>query len=180
MRKTLITALAVAAPFTLAAEPSYNYLEGSYLNVDGDLDGFGVAGSAAVSPNLHLYGEFDQAEDGPLETRTALVALGLNHGLSDTTDFVGRVGWAKGWVELDPILDADDDGIMAEVGVRSALSPSFEVNGFLRHVDVADADPSLSIGGVFGMTPALGISGDVEFTEDDTMYRVGLRYSFPS
>lgn len=180
MRKTLFAVLAVATPLTLAAEPSYNYLEGSYLNVDGDLDGFGLAGSFAVSSNMHLYGEYEHAEDGPLEARTALLAFGLNHGISDTTDVVGRIGWAKGWVELDPILDADDDGFMAEVGLRSALSPNFEVNGFLRHVDVADADPSVRIGGLFGVTPALGISGGVEFTEDDTVYRVGLRYSFPS
>ena len=179
MRKTIITALAVATPLTLAAEPSYNYLEGSYLNLDGDLDGFGVAGSVAVAPAVHLYGEFDHAEDGPLEVQTAVLAAGLNRGISDTTDIVGRLGWAKGWVDVGPV-DADDDGVMAEVGIRSALSDAFEINGFLRHVDVADADPSLSIGGVFGLSPAFGLAGDVEFTEDDTMYRVGLRYSFPS
>ena len=179
MHKTLFAALAVATPLTLAAEPSYDYLEASYLNVDGDLDGFGVAGSVSVAPTVHLYGEFDHAEDGPLEVQTAVVAAGLNHGLSDTTDVVGRLGWAKGWVDVGAV-DADDHGVMAEVGLRTALSDTFEVNGFLRHVDVADADPSLAIGGVFGLSPAFGVVGDVEFTEDDTMYRVGLRYSFPS
>lgn len=179
MRKTLITALAVATPFALAAEPSYDYLEGSYLNLDGDLDGFGVAGSKAMAPNFHLYGEYDHAEDGPLEARTAVIAAGLNHGISPTTDVVGRIGWAKGWVEAGGV-DFDDDGLMAEAGLRTALSDTIEINGFLRHVDVADADPSLAIGGVFGFTPAFGVTGDVEFTEDETMYRVGLRYSFPS
>lgn len=175
---TSIAVVAACAPFALVADPNHTYVEAGYLNVDGDLDGFGIAGSAAVHPKLHVYAQFDRVEDDPLEVDTGAIALGLNHGLTPATDFVARVGWARAKVDLSGLGSASDDGLAAQVGVRSMLSETFELNGFVNHADVADADTTLSVGGVFGFTPTLGVTGGVEFDDDDTAYRVGLRYSF--
>ena len=181
MRKTTpIAIIAACVPFALVADPDYTYVEGSYLNIDGDLDGFGVAGSAAIHPRLHVYAQYDRAKDSPLKVNTGAVALGLNHGMTPTTDFVARLGWARAEVDVAGLGSASDDGVAAQVGVRSMLSDSFEVNGFVNHADVAGADTTLSVGGVYGFTPALGVTGAVEFDDDDTAYRVGLRYSFGS
>ena len=178
MRNTLIAATAACMPFALAAAPNHTFVDAGYVNLDGDLDGVGVKGSAAVHPRLHVYGEYDRVEDGPLTADSAALALGLNQPVTANTDLVARIGWTKVNFDAGVGPDASDDGVMGQLGVRSALSDALEVNSFIRHADLAGADPSLSIGGVFGFTPALGVSGDVEFDEDDTAYRVGLRWSF--
>lgn len=178
MRNTLIAAMAACMPFALAAAPNHTFIDAGYVNLDGDLDGVGVKGAVAVHPRLHAYAEFDRVEDGALTADAGALALGLNQPVTANTDLVARVGWARTNFDAGVGPDASDDGVMGQLGVRSALSDALEVNSFIRHADLAGADPSLSIGGVFGFTPALGVSGDVEFDEDDTAYRVGLRWSF--
>ena len=63
----------VAAPFAASAQDgrsglSYNYVQGGYVgtNTDaGDADGFGLGGSVAVHPNVHLFGSYaNQKVDG--------------------------------------------------------------------------------------------------------------------
>ena len=54
MRNTLIAATAACMPFALAAAPNHTFVDAGYVNLDGDLDGVGVKGSAAVNPRLHV------------------------------------------------------------------------------------------------------------------------------
>ena len=74
MKRSLIAlALVAALPVAASAQDaksglSYNYVQGGYVgtNTDaGDADGFGLGGSVAVHPNVHLFGSFtSQDVDG--------------------------------------------------------------------------------------------------------------------
>ena len=71
MKTSLIAlGLLTALPFAASATDglSYNYVQGGYVgtNTDaGDADGFGLGGSVAVHPNVHLFGNYtSQNVDG--------------------------------------------------------------------------------------------------------------------
>lgn len=185
--RTLMIAAAVAAalPLTADASPSHSYVEGSYRNFDGDFDGFGVQGSVAVLPQLHVFGDFSRVTDSPFRADQGIAALGYHWGMTPNTDLVLRGGWTQvrdrsSWAD---VVDGDlatlrDDGFVAQAGVRSMLTDAIELNGFVKHQEVFGGDTTVELGGVFGFTPALGVSGGVEFGDDDTRYLVGLRFSF--
>ena len=98
-RSVLLLALLVAAPFAASAADgiSYNYVQGGYVatNTDGpDADGWGVAGSAAISNNFHVFGDFSQQDlDGPgnIDFDQWRAGIGYNHALSQNMDLLSRV-----------------------------------------------------------------------------------------
>jgi hypothetical protein len=188
MRNRLIMAAVAAAalvPLAATAGPSYTYVEGGYRNVDGDLDGFFAGGSIAVMPQLHVMGDFSRITDSPIRADQLRALVGFNHAFTPNTDLVLRGGWTqiRDRSSFDDVTDADlatlrDSGFVAEAGVRAMLTDGIELNGFVKHQDIEARDTSLAVGGVFGFTPALGVTGNVEFFDDDTVYEVGLRFSF--
>ena len=62
--KLAALALVASVPFAASAQDagsglSYNYAQGGYVSTNtdaGDADGWGVGGSVAVHPNVHLFG----------------------------------------------------------------------------------------------------------------------------
>lgn len=185
--RTLMLSIAavLAIPFAAAASPPHSFVEGSYRNLDGDLDGLGARASFAVAPRLHVLGEFSHVSDSPFRAEQGTLALGFHHGFTPNTDLVLRGGWTQVRDRTDIDLGDSfelgslrDDGFAAQAGVRSMLTDAIELNGFVKHEEVFGGDTRAAVGGVFGFTPALGVTGNVEFGDDDTLYEVGLRWSF--
>ena len=178
-----LTALAVPV---LGAEPRYNFVEGSYAsaeiddsggNLDGD--GFGIAGSFEIGDQLHLfagYRNFDFDFGADLDEWTA--GLGWHPELTDTTDLVFELGYVSAEAAAFG-FSASDDGFRASLGVRSMLSPQFELAGGLNYTDVGDGDDtSISAEGWYNLNESLAIGGGAEFGNDTTIYGIGLRWYF--
>jgi hypothetical protein len=178
-----IALIACSPMAALAAGPTYNYIDAAYLSVDVDngptLDGFGIAGSFALTESFHVVAGYAELSKSPFTVSDGSLALGWNHSLNDITDFVARAGWEYGRVKLSGFGSDDDNGWSVEVGLRSMLTPQFELNGFISHVDIFDGDDQIvSVGGVYYFTPSIGLGAGVSLSDDATGWNVGVRFAF--
>ena len=89
MKNSLIAlALVAALPFAASAAEglSYNYVEGNYAKTDAgtEADGWGVKGSYAVLPKMHVFGEYSRQEvdNTNIDVDQWRVGVGYNQELS--------------------------------------------------------------------------------------------------
>ena len=184
-RLTLATlALVAAVPFAASAADgiSYTYVEGGYVatNTDGgDADGWGLKGSAALTPNFHLFGDFanQDIEDTNVDFDQWRVGAGYNRELSKRTDFVGTLAYEK----LDAGAGIKADGYSVEAGVRSALTSNIEGYAMLGYQDGHDFDGDAygRLGATVKFNQNWGVSADVRLIQGgDTQWFVGPRLSW--
>ncbi|MBW8310749.1 MAG: hypothetical protein K0M64_01830 [Rhizobium sp.] len=182
MKRSLI-ALALAALLPLSAQAddklSYTYVEGGYVNVDSDADGFGVRGSFEFGQsNFYGFGSYAQVEvdNSSVDIDNTEIGLGYAHDLSDNLDLISELAY----VNADADGFGDVDGYRASVGVRGSFSDSFE--GLLKanYTDGSDFDGDFSgtIGAQYKFTQTWGVTGEVTFGDGGETYLVGLRASF--
>lgn len=182
MKRALI-ALALASLLPLSAQAddklSYTYVEGQYVNVDGDADGFGVRGSFEFGDsNFYGFGSYRQVEvdNTNIDVDNTDIGIGYAHGISDNADLISEIAYVNAGV--DGFGDAD--GYRASVGIRGSFSDNFE--GLLKanYVDGSDVDGDFT--GTAGLhwkwTQTWGMTGEVEFADGGEVYTVGLRASF--
>lgn len=175
----------------LADGPSYSYLQGGYVNfdvdnADADGDGFGIAGSAALTDMFFAFGSYDDGElDGPggsdFDLNRFRLGAGVNFELTPTTDLVGSLYYVDYELDGPGPGDGDEDGFGITGGVRSMITPQLELNGGLRYEDLGgsiDDETALELGGVFSFTPAWAAYAGVSFSDDVTEFGIGGRYYF--
>lgn len=188
MKRTSIVAfaIAVAVPAIAAAQPdaggpSYTYADLGYLNLDvdggGSIDGFGLRGSFAVNEQFHILAEYARVSDGPLSANTTTLAGGYSFPMAGTTDFVARLGFVNARAKAFG-FSASDDGWMAQAGVRSMVTPQFELNAFLTHTDVGGSDTAIGVGAAYHFSNNFGVVGNVDYSDGDSLAFVGVRFSF--
>jgi Ax21 family sulfation-dependent quorum factor len=182
MKRSLI-ALALAALLPLSAQAddklSYTYVEGGYVNVDGDADGFGVRGSFEFGQsNFYGFGSYAQVEvdNTNIDVDNTEIGFGYAHGLSDNVDLISELAY----VNADADGFGDVDGYRASVGIRGSFSDSFEglVKANYTDGDEFDGDFSGTIGAQYKFTQTWGVTGEVTFGDNSETYMVGLRASF--
>jgi Ax21 family sulfation-dependent quorum factor len=190
-RSLLALTLLAALPFAASAAEgvSYNYVEAGYIgtNTDGgDADGWAINGSGAIAPNFHIFGGYSgQTTDdfvvGPARFEGVDVdqwraGIGYNHEISPAADLVTRVAYES--VDVDG--GGSSDGYSVEAGVRGALMPNFEGYALAGYEDGDEFDGDFygRVGAQVKFNPTWGISGDVKFSDGDTQYFVGPRFTF--
>ncbi|RYG00871.1 MAG: Ax21 family protein [Caulobacteraceae bacterium] len=183
-RSFLALALLASAPFAASAADglSYNYAQGNYVrtNTDaGNADGWGVNGSVAVHPNVHLFGSYsNQKVDGVNgKFDQWRVGAGYNKPISANTDFVGNVAYDRYHVSGGGNLN----GYSVEGGVRSALAPKFEGYAMLGYEDGHDfsGDVYGRLGAQVKFNQNWGVGADVKIANGgDTQWTVGPRITW--
>ena len=154
---------------------NYTYVDALYLNTDPDFgddyDGFGIGGAAAISPDLHLFGQISDQDE--LERLTA--GLALNHNLQPGLDIVAGASF-----ESVEIGDNDDTGIGLRADLRWLVpDTAFELAPGLRYVDLYDdGDTALRLAGRYGVTPRVKLQAAMEFADDSDTVAAGARFEF--
>jgi len=183
-RSLLALTLATALPFAANAADglSYNYVQGNYVATKtdgGDADGWGLNGSVAVHPNVHLFGTYaNQKIDGTsFDFDQWRVGAGYNTALSAKTDFIANAAYDK----FDAGGGASADGYSVEAGVRAALAPNFEGHALLGYEDGGDfdGDAYARLGGQVKFNQSWGIAVDVKVANGgDAQWMVGPRLTW--
>lgn len=180
MTRSLI-ALALAAAFSMSAsasEISYTYVEGGYVNLDGDADGFGLRGSLNFGDsNFYGFAGYSQVEiDGTsFDIDATNIGFGYHHALSERAHLLAELSY----VNADAgIVDAD--GYRASVGVRGAFSDNVEGVLKANYTDGNDLDGDFSgtAGLLVKFNPTWGGFAEVEAADGGETYMVGVRASF--
>ena len=183
-RLTLATlALAASLPFAASAADglSYNYVQGGYMttNTDGgDADGWALKGSAALTPNFHLFGDFANQEiDGTdADFDQWRVGVGYNHQISPRADLLTRVAYDK----FDAGGGAEFDGYSVEAGVRGAMTPMLEGYALAGYEDGDEFDGDFygRLGAQLKFNTNWGVAADVKVADGDTQWFVGPRFTW--
>ena len=176
---TLLAALPIAA--SAADGISYNYVQGGYVatNTDsGDADGWGLDGSAALSPNFHIFGSYanQNLKDFDADFDQWRVGVGYNHQISPNMDLLTRVAYEK----FDAGNGLDADGYSVEAGVRGAMTSNLEGYALAGYEDGDEFDGDFygRLGAQVKFTPNWGVAGDVKFSDGDTQWMVGPRLTW--
>lgn len=192
MKRTLaLSALALAAalPFAAsAADLDYSYLEGGYTSIDADggldADGWVIGGSAAIAPNVHVFGSYGSTEldgadleDTDIDGGIARIGLGWNTGINDQNDLVVRANYLK--IDTD-FPGGDTDGYEAEVGLRTAFTPNFETYAAAGYADIGRGSGDLygKLGAHYKFNQNWGLAGSVTLADGANEYFIGPRFGF--
>ena len=182
MKRSLL-ALALVALLPLSAQAddklSYSYVEGNYVNIDGDADGYGVRGSIEFGDsNFYGFGSYNMVEtdDFNIDIDFTDIGLGYAYGLSDNADLISEIAYVN--ADVDGLGNAD--GYRASVGIRGSFSDKFEGLVKANYIDGNDVDGDFSgtVGAQYKFTQTWGVTGEVEFADGGETYLVGLRASF--
>jgi len=181
----IISLLALAAP-AMADGFSYNYLEGSYQRVDIDSpdvdgDGFGFGGSVELGDNAHFFAGYGSIDfDFGIDINELAVGVGFHTDLTPTLDFVANLAYLRLDADANGFSSATENGVGAEIGLRSMLSDRLELAGFIQYADLGDAGDDTSLRGEawysFSESFALGLN--VGAAEDVLRYGIGARFYF--
>lgn len=186
MKRSLIAlALVAGLPFAASAQSasglSYNYVQGGYVATKtdaGKADGWGVGGSVAVHPNVHLFGSYAKQEINRtnIDFDQWRVGAGYNRSISPKADFVATAAYDK----FDAGGGLDFDGYSVEGGVRGALTPMLEGYAMLGYEDGdnVDGDAYGRLGAQVKFNPTWGVAADVKFISGDTQWFVGPRLTW--
>lgn len=183
LKKLAAFALLSSLSFAAAAADgiSYNYVQGGYVttNTDsGDAQGWGVSGSAAFTPNFHVFGDFanQEIDDTNVDFDQWRVGVGYNHQISQHADLLTRVAYEK----FDAGSGIDADGYSVEAGVRGAMTPSLEGYALAGYEDgdQYDGDFYGRFGAQWKFNRNWGLNADVKLADGDTQWMVGPRLTW--
>ncbi len=173
---------------------SYKYVQVEYVGVEidngPDGDGFGIAGSAEVGSQVHVfasYGKIDldslffSPQASPLgsdilDSTTWSAGVGYHTDIARKASFFGEVSYVD--VELDSnIGDVSDEGFSAAIGIRGLVESKIELVGGISYVDLSNAgdDTAFSAGIRFNVTDTLSLGAGYTRSDDSDAVSVGVR-----
>jgi len=172
--------LGLSAAASAAEGVSYNYVEGGYIasKISGpDADGWAIGGSAAIAPNFHVFGNYSSqtVDNTNFDIDNWRLGVGYNHEISARMDLLTRVAYERYETSVQ-----DFDGYSVEVGVRGAMTPMLEGYALAGYEDGSDYDGDFygRLGAQVKFNQNWGLTGDVKFADNDTLWFVGPRYTF--
>ena len=181
MKRSLFAlALVAAMPFAAQADDklSNTWIEGDYVNVDGDADGFGVRGAFEFG-DTGFYGlggwRSVEIDDSNIDVDNWELGVGYAHDVSENMDLISELAYNQVDVE-----GFDDDGYRASIGLRGSFTPNFEgiVKANYLDGDEFDGDFTGTLGAQYKFTQTWGVVGEAEFGDGGETYTLGLRASF--
>ncbi len=191
IRALILAGLAwLFAPLPLhAGEFEHNWLEVGYASLESD-DARRASG-ASGRINLELpedhwlvleHDQLSRSVDGDTLSSGhdySRFAVGAGHYATDEGMWIMELGMAR---SSDELLGTDY-GLSAGAGIRTRISPRFELGGGLYWSGVARHDPDedesfLRVHGILDVTDRVALSGLYEHLDDGFQWRVGLRAGF--
>jgi hypothetical protein len=187
LRSVLIT-LAVAFSASASAQGvNYNYVQGSYGQVD--LDGFsrvlegdgpGISASFAIDESFHIYGEYQTADlGGSVNFNLTELGVGYHTDISSNLDVYAIVGYVRIGADAG-FFSSNDDGVSVGLGLRGAVSEAVELFGGLDYVDFDDpfSETRANAGFELSLTKNIGVGLKAIFWDDVNIFQINARLYF--
>lgn len=194
--KLSVLASAFLASAAMASEsPIYDYFSAYYelvevdeneTGIDAEPDGFGIEFSKQFNDFMYVIASYDDISgdyqignfvfDG--STAALSAGVGFKYSTSRTTDLF----FEPSLVYVDDEFEGnseDDIGFGAKVGFTHAFNTAFHLKGYLRHINVLEADIN-SYGAearILFSDSVHGILG-AEANSDEKLFRAGVSFRF--
>lgn len=164
-----------AEPKTKASLFSYNYLQATYVDMDGGLDGLAFGGSLDIADNLAINASYMTTDDSG--TDYDLLSIGANYHFK--FDQLENADLALHGEYVDADIDRrnanrDDDGLRFGALLRYQVQPNLEVFGDISYTTLFDNDMTLTPGIVLHFTPQVAAVVSYEHSDADIL-QFGVR-----
>jgi len=180
-----IAALASMVSMAQASEFSYNYVEGTYQDIDADGingDSYKLSGSYGINPSINVIAEYTDGQlDNPLggsdlEFDQTVVGLGYHTEVSNKTDFTANIKL----VDQNSDVAGDDTGYGVGVGIRHMLTNKIEVGSGIDYVDVSDiGNTTFNINSRYHLNDKLSFGLSYSTSEENSdIISGGVRFDF--
>lgn len=177
--------LAAAPLAAMAEDMSYSYVDLAYVDTDFDAvgesaDGFGLRGSIGFGQNWFAFAEYASTSVQSVDIDNVAVGVGGHYGLNDGLDLVGRLGYIQVDLSAPGGFDADDDGFLADLGLRGRVGDAVELEGAVRYTDFSDGgdDTALVVGGRFHFNQTWAVGAEYSSGDDLSTLLAYVRASF--
>ena len=188
MKRVILTACAIFLTFpALADQPSYNFIQLGYQEVDLDVggfdvdgSGFGLGGSVEFADNWFGFVSYsDIGFDFNVDLTQVSVGVGWKTPVSENSSFFATAGYAEAEVSAPGFGSADENGYALGIGIRGNVSELIELFASVSYVDFGEGDSTGFGGGVyFNITEAFALGVGLETDDDVTGYGANIRWYF--
>ena len=192
LRSTLFILLVAFSASGYGQGVDYTYVQASYGQMELDLgiadvdgDGFGISGSAAVSENFHVFGDYQMAGlDFGVDLDILELGFGYNTAISETMDFVARAAYVRLEADAPGVPSDAADGYGIGIGVRGMVADDVELHGGLDYIDVdssggsSDSETRFRAGFMYGFSENFSAGLDGSWWDDVSILRITARFSF--
>ena len=185
-RTVLAIVLSAAALSAQASDINYNYVQGTYGEVDlegADLDGFGIDGSIKFNDSFYGIAGYEKYDDNGVDLSEITAGVGFIKSVSDKTDWVSELSFVRNKTDFG-FGSFSDNGYRVATGLRGMVSDKFELNGKVSYTDVGDFGNGFgaSVGAVYHVNDTFGITAGYDYADRDNAdldgWNVGARISF--
>jgi long-subunit fatty acid transport protein len=178
-----------AAPAPVAAGAlSYTYGQFDFIRGDGDgfndgPNGWALHGSYALQDKLFLFGglghQTGEVSNANKDVNSLSIGIGYHSPIDPGTDLVFGASLAHANSESGtPNSSIDGTGYTLQGGVRHAIGDKWELDGTVGYTDFSSSSSNtwLEVGGVYRMTPNLGLCGALMVSDNIDTFSLGIRY----
>jgi predicted RNA-binding protein with TRAM domain len=178
----LVATLTLALPGAALAEFSYDFLEGSFVDVEIDDtsingDGIRIEGSSQISDAFFIRAEYEDYDfDFGIDGSIFELGGGYFQTLNETLDFVAVGQYVQ--VEVE---DIDDDGLGIGGGLRTRFGDSIEADAVLNWVDLdnSGSDTYIDLRGRYYFNEQFAVTLKFELGSDSFDTKgIGARFNF--
>ncbi len=179
-------AMGLATTTVKAAEtsPSFDYVAGSYVNLDAmgtHIGGAQVDYSKTFNENFFAYGSANHLTKSSLNADTTNVAAGIGYkvDIAPSTSLYGVAALAYSRISVMGLRD-NDTGYLLNAGIRHALTSNFEVDAYVQHLDVfSGSDQTYTVGGKYYLSPEWAVQAGYSYLDSDNdALTFGVSYNF--
>jgi predicted porin len=185
-KKLLATAILSACAFSsMAASPSFNYVEGGYvtdLNSDLDFDGWEIKGSFELNNDLYMLGSYQRlnTDIGFIDVDANIFSAGLGYkvALTHETALFTELEYINVNIDAKNFASDSENGYQFGVGARTMVSDALELKAAAYYQDVEGSEQFIKVGAAYQLNDAMSVYMDVDTDFDDSQLMTGLRFTF--
>lgn len=185
-KKLFATAMLSACAFTtLAAAPSFNYIQGGYvtdLNSEDDFDGWEIKGSFELNNDFYVTGNYQNLGadifSNNVDADLFSAGIGYKMMLSSNTAFFTELEYLHAKIDVQGYSSDSENGYQIGAGVRSMLTNALEVKAAAYYQDISDSDQYIKLGAAYQLNNSLSVYADIDTDFDDSQLMTGLRVTF--
>jgi len=188
MRLILVMLFFSVSVSVSAQDVNYDYIQGSYGEMDFDStgfdldgDGFGLSASFSVADNFHLFGEYQTAGlVAGIDLNLLELGAGYHTNISPNLDVYANLAYINVEVESGGFGSADEGGFSVGLGLRGMVSDAVELYGGLDFIDFDESDGELrsTAGFMLTLTESLGVGAKAALWDDINIYQLNVRWYF--
>lgn len=180
----LSAVIGLASTASMAAEtsPSFDFVTGSYINLDADgthIGGAQIDYSQSFGENFFGYGFGRYLSKGDIDNTSLAVGLGYKHHIGSSTAVYGVLGFAYDDVSWGSMGESDT-GYIVSAGVRHVIGKAFEIDVNVQHVDLwDDTEQNYTVSGKYYINPVWAVQAGYTYVDgDNSLMSLGLSYNF--